>query len=285
MAIKLAQKFGTEIVSADSRQFYREMEIGTAKPTVAELQLAKHHFVNSLSVTEEYNVGRFEKEAVAIIEDILKKHDTVIMAGGSGLFVNAVCHGFDALPEGSNELREKYENILKHKGIELIQQELKECDPVYYETVDKNNPRRLIRALEVFHQTGKPYSEFRKKETVKRNFNYLKIGLNMERERLRERIDKRVDEMLAAGWLEECKRLLPHRSLNALNTVGYSELFDFIDGKADWSTTVQNIKTNTWHYAKRQLTWFKKDKEIQWFEPTDEAGILNCITFALHQGK
>lgn len=285
VAIKLARKLSTEIISADSRQFYREMQIGTAKLTTAELQQAKHHFINSLSVTEEYNVGRFEKEAVVVIEDILRKHNVVIMAGGSGLFVNAVCNGFDSLPEGSNELREKYEDILKQKGIEPIQRELKECDPLYYETVDKNNPRRLIRALEVFHETGRPYSEFRKKETVKRNFNFVKIGLNMDREKLRERIDKRVDEMLAMGWLEECKRLLPFRNLNALNTVGYSELFDFIDGKADWKTIVQNIKTNTWHYAKRQLTWFKKDKEIQWFEPTDETGILNCITFALHQGK
>ena len=285
LSIKLAQQFHTEIVSADSRQFYKEMEIGTAKPNLTELKKIPHHFVNNLSVRDEYNVGKYEKEAISCIEDLFKKHEKVVLVGGSGLFVNAVCHGFDALPEGDAELRKKYENILLGKGIEPIQQELKEKDPVYYETVDRNNPRRLIRALEVFHQTGKPYSEFRKKESKKRTFSFLKIGLELDRKMLRERIDKRVDEMMKEGWLEECKQLLPLRNLNALKTVGYTELFDFLEQKCDWETTVQNIKTNTWHYAKRQLTWFKNDKEIKWFQPNEEESIFNYITESAHLDK
>jgi tRNA dimethylallyltransferase len=285
LSIKLAGRLNTEIISADSRQFYREMEIGTAKPSLAELKKIPHHFINTLSITNEYNVGKYEKEAVACLDEIFSKHEIVIMVGGSGLFVNAVCHGFDALPQGDPELRKHYENVLQQEGIEPIQRELMAKDPVYYEAVDRNNPRRLIRALEVFHQTGKPYSQFRKKKIQKRNFEFLKIGLEIDRKILRERIDKRVDEMLAAGWLEECKKLLTYKNLNALKTVGYTELFEFLEQKCDWETAVQNIKTNTWHYAKRQLTWFKKDKEIKWFGPKDEESILNSITFTLYRNK
>jgi tRNA dimethylallyltransferase len=281
LSINLAQHFNTKIVSADSRQFYIEMEIGTAKPSRAELNKVPHHFINNLSVKDEYNVGKYEKEALACLDKLFQKHEKIIMVGGSGLFVNGVCHGFDELPEADLELRKGYEDLLQQKGIAPLQQELKEKDPVYYETVDKSNPRRLIRALEVFHQTGKPYSQFRKKEWKERSFSFLKIGLELDREILRERIDKRVDEMIAAGWLEECRELFPYRNLNALKTVGYSELFDFLEKKCDWDTTIQNIKTNTWHYAKRQLTWFKKDKDIKWFAPDDEKNILNYIAGTL----
>jgi len=280
IAIDIALKLKTEILSADSRQFYREMEIGTAKPSAQELNKVPHHFINNLSIHDEYNAGKYEKEALACLSTLFKNHDKVVLAGGSGLFINALCNGFDELPDADLQLRETYEKILRDKGITVIQQELAEKDKAYYDIVDRNNPRRLIRALEVIHQTGLPYSQFRKKKVATRDFSVLKIGLQLEKEELIQRIDKRIDDMLAAGWLDECKNLYSYKELNALKTVGYTELFDFIAGKNDWSTTVQNIKTNTWHYAKRQITWFKKDKEIKWFSPNTNgliADIRNLI--------
>jgi len=280
LSLHVAAKFRTEILSTDSRQFYKEMEIGTAKPSPDELQQVPHHFINNLSIRDEYNAGKYEKEALACIHELFKTHDKVILVGGSGLFVKALCNGFDELPEADFELREKYESILKEKGIEVIQQELMEKDPVYYETVDKQNPRRLIRALEVIHQTGLPYSQFRKKKAVSRDFSVCKIGLNIDKAVLRERIEQRVDQMISNHWLEECMKLYPQRALGSLKTVGYSEIFDFIEGKNDWNTTIQNIKTNTWHYAKRQLTWFKKDEEIKWFSPDEVEDIYTYISSA-----
>lgn len=271
LSVKLAEKLHTEIVSADSRQFYREMEIGTAKPSAAELKKVRHHFINCLSVHDAYSVGDYEKDALQCLEGLFKKHDKVILAGGSGLFVKAVCEGLDKLPTADKEIREHYENLYREKGLEPLQKELKEKDPLYFETVDRQNPRRLIRALEVIKQTGRPYSGFRQRKPAGRNFNVIKIGLNMDKETLRKRIDQRVDEMLAQGWLNECKSLYKYRDLNALKTVGYAELFDFIAGKTDWQTTMNNIKTNTRHYAKRQLTWFKKDKEVKWFTKQEDA--------------
>jgi tRNA dimethylallyltransferase len=278
LSIKLAEVLETEIVSADSRQFYREMEIGTAKPTIEELKKIKHHFINSLSIHDDYSVGDYEKDALQCLDGLFKNHDNVILTGGSGLFVNAVCEGLDTLPSGNKEIREHYEKLFTEKGLEPLQAELKEKDLDYFNTVDKQNPRRLIRALEVINLTGKPYSDFRKKKPAQRNFKVIKIGLNLEKELLRNRIDQRVDDMLASGWLDECKKLFAYRNINALKTLGYAELFDFIEGKTDWNTTITNIKTNTWHYAKRQLTWFKKDKEIQWVEASDEKNILEFIS-------
>jgi len=277
VAINLAEELHTEIVSADSRQFYREMEIGTAKPTAEELKKVPHHFINNLSIHDEYNAGKYEKEAVTCLAKLFEKHDKIILVGGSGLFIDALCNGFDELPEADLKLRERYEDVLKNEGISALQQELQSKDPDYYNEVDKNNPRRLIRALEVINQTGLPYSQIRKRKVAQRDFAIIKIGLNLDKEILRERIDKRVDDMLTAGWLDECKSLYEYRNLNALRTVGYTELFDFIAGKNDWETTVQNIKTNTWHYAKRQLTWFKKDKDIKWFYPTEIEAIQSHI--------
>ena len=270
VSILLAEKLHTEIVSADSRQFYREMEIGTAKPSAEELKKATHHFINTLYIDDDYSVGNYEIDALQCLEELFKTHDKVLLTGGSGLFVKAVCEGLDKLPSGDKGIREHYENLYKEKGLEPLQIELLDKDRNYFDAVDKQNPRRLIRALEVINLTGKPYSEFRKRKPAERNFEVVKIGLNVDKELLRKRIDQRVDEMLAAGWLEECKRLYPYRHLNSLKTVGYTELFEFIEGKTDWETTVTNIKTNTWHYAKRQLTWFKKDKEIRWFTGEEE---------------
>lgn len=270
VSILLAEKLHTEIVSADSRQFYREMEIGTAKPSAEELKKVTHHFINTLYIDDDYSVGNYEIDALQCLEELFKTHDKVLLTGGSGLFVKAVCEGLDKLPSGDKGIREHYENLYKEKGLEPLQIELLDKDRNYFDAVDKQNPRRLIRALEVINLTGKPYSEFRKRKPAERNFEVVKIGLNVDKELLRKRIDQRVDEMLGTGWLEECKRLYPYRHLNSLKTVGYTELFDFIEGKTDWETTVTNIKTNTWHYAKRQLTWFKKDKEIRWFTGEEE---------------
>lgn len=274
LSVKLAEKLNTEIVSADSRQFYREMNIGTAKPSAEELKRVKHHFINSLSIQDDYSVGDYEKDALKCLDGLFKKHDKVFLVGGSGLYVNAVCEGLDTLPPGDKQIREYYEKLFSEKGLEPLQKELKEKDITYFETVDKQNPRRLIRALEIINITGKPYSSFRKRKPAKRNFNVVKIGLSLDKELLKKRINQRVDDMLASGWLEECRELYPYRNLNALKTVGYTELFDFIEGKTDWETTVINIKTNTWHYAKRQFTWFRKDTGIEWFEAGDLPSLL-----------
>ena len=280
LSIKLAETLKTEIVSADSRQFYREMDIGTAKPSSEELRKVNHHFINSLSIQNDYSVGDYEKDALTCLENLLKKHDKVILVGGSGLFVKAICEGLDTLPSGNKQIREHYEILFREKGLQSLQTELKEKDLAYFETVDKQNPRRLIRALEVISQTGKPYSDFRKRKPSQRNFSAIKIGLNLDKELLRKRIDQRIDDMLAAGWLDECKKLYPSRNLNALKTLGYSELFDFIEGKSDWDTIVNTIKINTWHYAKRQLTWFRKDKEIKWFLPGEEDEIIKYLVLS-----
>jgi len=271
VAIKLAQQLKTDIVSADSRQFYREMSIGTAKPDAVELSLAKHYFVNSHSITENFTVGDFEKQALQLLDGLFKTHDKVIMAGGSGLFIQAITQGFDELPVADTIVREKLNQQLAEKGIQFLQEQLKIADPVYYEQVDLNNPQRLIRALEVFETTGKPFSSYRKAATNKRPFQTIKVGLKLPREILYHHINQRVDIMVKQGLVEEVKSLLPYRSLNALNTVGYSELFDYFDGKTDLITAIELIKQNTRRFAKRQLTWFRKDKDIKWFMANEPA--------------
>lgn len=266
VAIKLAQKLHTEIISADSRQFYREMVIGTAKPTTEELTQAKHHFVDSHSIAESFSVGDFEKQGLQLLDALFKKHDTVILVGGSGLYIKAICEGFDELPSASIETREKLNLEFSEKGINYLQEKLKAADPVYYNQVDLNNPQRLIRALEVIETTGKPFSSYRKATVNSRPFNIIKIGLNLPREVLYQRINQRVDEMIKQGLVEEVRSLLPYRELNALNTVGYSELFNYFDGKTDLNSAIELIKQNTRRFAKRQLTWFRKDKEIKWID-------------------
>lgn len=277
-SISLATHFKTEIVSADSRQMYREMEIGTAKPSPEELMIAPHHFINSLSIFDDYSAGKYETEALSCIHRLFLKHDKVILTGGSSLFVNAVCNGLDRLPQADPTLRKKYEELLQKEGIKALQEQLERKDAVYYSEVDIQNPRRLIRALEVIELTGLPYSALRSKEGKKRDFEVIKIGLKTEKEQLIKWINTRIEKMLAAGWLEECRALYPYRHLNALQTVGYKEIFDYIDGKCDWNITIERIRTETWHYAKRQLTWLKKEKDIKWFSPEE---ISNAIQFIL----
>jgi len=283
LAIKLALNYGTEIVSADSRQFYKEMSIGTAKPTEDETAIVKHHFVDSISIQETYSAGKFETEALATLNKIFEHHSVAVMVGGSGLFVKAVTEGFDVFPEVDPAVRENLNQIYANEGITFLQTQLRTLDPTYASEVDLDNPQRIIRALEVSLTTGKPYSSFRVTNTRgNRLFQSIKIGLNMERSQLYDRINKRVDMMIEHGLLEEVERLLPYRNLNALNTVGYAEIFDYLDGKISLEEAVERIKQNTRRFAKRQLTWFRKDKEIVWFDPQDYSSILNFINSRLN---
>lgn len=268
-AVEIAQRLNTEIVSADSRQFYREMSVGTAKPSADELAAVKHHFINSHSIHDNFTVGDFEKEGLALIESLFQQHDVVLLVGGSGLFIKAICEGFDELPQAPPGVRERLNEAFNEHGISFLQEKLKAVDPVYYNQVDLNNPQRLIRALEVYESTGKPFSSYRTAPVNIRPFNIVKIGLTLPREQLYERINKRGDQMVAQGLVEEVKSLLPYRHLNALNTVGYSELFDYFDGKTTLQVAIDLIKQNTRRFAKRQLTWFRKDTSIQWHNPLE----------------
>jgi tRNA dimethylallyltransferase len=277
IAITLAQQLKTAIISADSRQFYREMSIGTAKPDPEELIQAKHYFVNSHSITESFTVGNFEKQVLELLDKLFKTHDQVVMAGGSGLFIRAVTQGLDELPVADPTTRGRLNQELTEKGIPYLQEKLKTADPVYYGQVDLNNPQRLIRALEVFETTGKPFSSYRNSTINKRPFEIIKIGLNLPRAVLYERINQRVDAMVNQGLVEEVQSLLPYRHLNALNTVGFSEIFDYFDGKTDLDTAIALIKQNTRRFAKRQLTWFRKDKEIKWMMNDDPDIIENIL--------
>lgn len=277
MAISLAQYFKTEIISADSRQFYREMSIGTAKPEAAELAAAPHHFINSHHITQDYSAGDFEREALAKLDELFRQHDVVVMVGGSGLFVRALCEGLDDLPKAGAEVRERLNSELADLGLEVMKERLQIIDPAYFEVADVDNPQRVVRALEVFEATGKPMSMFHKKEVEKRPFDILTIGLNMDRTALYERINSRVDHMMEAGLLAEVESLLPYKMKPALLTVGYAELFDFLDGKQSLSEAVDKVKQNSRRYAKRQITWFKKYGNTHWFQPSETMDIIRFI--------
>ena len=269
-SIRIAKLLSTEIVSSDSRQFYKEMNIGVARPSHEELQSVPHHLIAHISVKQKYNVAMYEQEALRQIEDIFRSNDDVVLAGGSGLYIKAVCEGIDDIPEADEGIRAELNELFATRGIEPLQQELKAKDPEYYSLVDKCNHIRLIRALEVCRATGKTFSSFRKQDKAQRKFEIVKIGIRRKRENLLERIYKRVDLMMEQGLLAEVESLLPLRDYPALNSVGYKELFEYLDGKTTLSQAVENIKINTRRYAKRQMTWFCKDKEIQWFDAEKE---------------
>jgi tRNA dimethylallyltransferase len=277
ISIKIANQLGAEIISADSRQFYRELEIGTAKPDATELSQATHHLINSLSIHDNYDVRDFENEALSMIEGSFKDHNAMVMVGGSGLFVNALAYGLDELPEVEEGLRALLITEFENEGIAKLQEELKVADPEYYAMVDLNNPQRVMRALEVFRSTGKPFSAFRTGEKVERPFRIIWIGLEMDRELLYKRIDLRMDQMIANGLFEEAQQFYPERHLNALQTVGYKEIFGYLNGDYDKEEAIRLLKRNSRRYAKRQMTWFRKNEEITWFSPNDLPKILNHI--------
>ncbi|NOX87132.1 MAG: tRNA (adenosine(37)-N6)-dimethylallyltransferase MiaA [Chlorobi bacterium] len=277
VAILLAKYFKTEIISADSRQFYKEIPIGTAAPGREQLAAVKHHFAGHLSVKDDYNVSRFEQDVLNLLDELFKTHEVVIMVGGSGLYIDAVCKGIDELPEPDETIRNSLNELVEKKGIGTLQRKLKRLDPAYYNQVDLYNPKRLIRAIEVCLQTGKPYSQLRQNKPKKRDFDIIKIGMEVPREILVERIAHRTYEMMEKGWLEEALKVYPMKDCNALNTVGYKELFKYFDGEWDLDTAIQKIITNTRRYARRQMTWFRKDKAIAWFDPSDVEGMIRLV--------
>tara|TARA_R100000935_G_scaffold21195_1_gene39583 strand:+ start:1071 stop:1994 length:924 start_codon:yes stop_codon:yes gene_type:complete len=265
LSIKLAVAFNTEIISADSRQFYREIPIGTAAPSKEELNRSPHHFIHNRSIEDDYSVGDFEREALIKLDNIFEKNKVAVLVGGSGLYIKALLEGLDNFPEIVPSIREKLNDTFSTEGLEPLQQQLKELDPVYYSQIDIQNPHRVIRALEICIGSGKSFSSFLAQPKPKRSFQIISIGLDAPREEIYDRINLRVDAMMDEGLLEEAQVLYPKRRLNALNTVGYKELFAFFEERIDLETAVEEIKMNSRRYAKRQLTWFRKNKETTWF--------------------
>lgn len=277
MAIALAKHYQTSIISADSRQFYSEMSIGTAKPSAQELQEATHYFINSHSISDDYSAGDFEREALLQVEKLFEESDKVIVVGGSGLFVRALCEGLDDLPKAPEAIREALNAALERDGLAVLQERLRAIDPDNYEQMDHDNPQRVVRALEVYEATGKPISYYQKNQRSKRNFNIITVGLNTDRAVLYDRINRRVDLMMQEGLLEEVKSLIPYRAKPALLTVGYAELFDYLDGNISIAQAIDSIKQNSRRYAKRQITWFKKYGGTTWFEPKQLEDIIEFI--------
>lgn len=277
LSIALARHYNAPILSTDSRQVYKGLSIGTAYPSVEQLQAVEHHFIAELELNQDFNCGEYEKQALERLETLFEKHNTIVAVGGSGLYVRALCEGMDSLPEADEALREQLQRRLAEQGVEALAEQLKTLDQEYYEVVDRCNPARVMRALEVCLVSGCKYSELRKGAVKSRDFQIVKVGVNMGRERLYERINLRVDKMLEAGLEAEARAVLPYRHLNSLKTVGYSEMFDYFDGKIDFEQAVELIKRNSRRYAKRQLTWFGRDKDIRWFENDQLEEIVKYI--------
>lgn len=279
LSIELAEHFNTSIVSCDSRQIYREMTIGTAVPEKEQLAAVPHFFIQALSVGEYYNSWQFEQQALEKIRELFLQSDAVVMTGGSMMYIDAVCKGIDDIPTITPELRNELMAVYENQGLETVRQMLKELDPVFYEEVDLNNAKRVIHAVEVCKMAGVPYSSLRINTPKERGFDILRIGLIRDTEELYDRINRRVDKMLADGLEAEARVLWPLRHLNALNTVGYREFFDYFDGKIDYEEAVRLIKRNSRRYARKQLSWFRRDNDIHWFHPDDKAGIYELISF------
>jgi tRNA dimethylallyltransferase len=274
LAIKIAKHFNTEIISADSRQFYKEISIGTAKPSFDELSQVSHHFINNKSVQETYSAGDFERDALLTLNELFKKNNLVVLAGGSGLYINALCDGLDEMPEVDNELRNELIGKYQLLGIEYLQNRLNELNPNAFAKIDKNNPQRLMRAIEIAMQTPENKKKILKS---KRPFECIKICLNMEREMLYKNINERVDAMINSGLIKECEQMAEFKNHYALKTVGYNEIFDFFEGKTDLPKAIELIKQHTRNYAKRQITWFRKDENMNWFKPSEEMEIFSLI--------
>lgn len=276
-SIRLALALQTEIISADSRQIYRKLNIGTAKPDAAELAAVPHHFIDWLEPQVPYSAGHFERDALALLDKLYQKHEAVVVAGGSGMYVQALCRGMDQMPEIDPAIREQLNQETNDKGLLPLLDELQQRDPAYWQQVDRSNPARIIRALEVIRTTGRPYTEFRNQQYSRRSFETIKIGLERPREELYARIDERMEIMIAQGLFTEAEQLYPYKALNALQTVGYQEIFDYMEGKYDKQEAIRLLKRNSRRYAKRQLTWFKKDQEFNWFHPDNFDQVLEFI--------
>jgi tRNA dimethylallyltransferase len=277
LGIRVAKELGTEIISADSRQIYKELAIGTAVPSVRELETVKHHFIQTVGITEYFNASIYEKEVLNLLELLFASKDKVVLLGGTGLYIDAVRKGIDELPEVDLKLRKDLQQRIEKEGLESLRKELKRLDPLSYDSIDLKNPKRVQKALEVTLITGKPYSSFLQKERRKRDFREKLIALNMDREILYQRINKRVDQMMASGWLDEVKSLREYQQCNALNTVGYKELFAYLDGLMTLDEAIEKIKANTRKYARKQITWFRKDPGYHWFQPGETKLILDYI--------
>lgn len=276
-AIQVAKALGTEIISADSRQFYKELPIGTAAPTKEEQSEVQHHMIHNLNVEDKYDVADYENDVLALLKKLFINHDTVVLTGGSGLFIDAVCKGLDSIPDISDEVRNKVNKLYEEGGLFALQNEVQRLDPEYYNIVDKYNPRRLQRAVEVCYQTGLTYSSFRNNTAKVRDFKIIKVALLWDRNELISRINLRVEKMVSEGLLEEAKAMYPKRHLNSLNTVGYKELFEHFDGKATLNEAIEHIKINTRQYAKRQMTWLRKNNDYQWFTIDEIPEMINYI--------
>lgn len=281
LSIRLAEHYNAPILSTDSRQIYKGMPIGTAQPSNEQLQRVVHHFIATHDVRQNFNCGQYEQQALDLLSELFTRHDTVVAVGGSGLYVRALCEGMDELPEGDPLLREDLCRRLETDGLEALGEELRRLDPVHYEQVDRHNPARVLRALEVCLKTGRPYSELRTGIRRKRDFRIVKIGTEVERQLLYDRIDRRVDAMITAGLEAEARNLYLHKKLNALQTVGYKEFFDCFDGHCTRAEAIERIKRNTRHYAKRQLTWFRRDPDIFWIAPDETEKIIAYIDGSL----
>lgn len=277
LCLKVAEAFGTVIVNADSRQIFKEIPVGTAAPTIAERRRIRHFFVGNLHIDQYYNASMFENDVIALLDTLFKEKDYVIMSGGSMMYVDAVCNGIDDIPTVDTATRSKVMREYEEKGLDYIRGRLEELDPEYYSIVDKRNPKRVIHAVEICLSTGRTYTSFRVNAKKDRPFNIIKVGLTLDREQLYERIDGRVDRMVADGLIQEAEKMYPYRNLNSLNTVGYKELFDYFDGKCTLEEAVFRIKCDTHKYCRKQLTWFKRDKDIHWFSPNNVEEIINYI--------
>lgn len=284
LGVYLAQKLETEIISSDSRQFYRELKIGTAVPSEKELAAAKHHFIGNLSIHDYYNASTFEFEVIELLNELFQTKNQVLMVGGSGMYIDAVCKGIDDLPEIDPEIRTQLEHKYQNEGIESLRFELKRLDPEYYNVVDLRNPKRILKGLEICLMTGRTYTSYRTSIKKERDFKILKIGLTMDREKLYNIIDSRVDNMVENGLIDEAREFYSNKHLNSLNTVGYKELFAHFDGEYDFEKALELIKRNSRRYAKRQLSWFNRDKEISWFEPSQKKEIEKFIIENLNIG-
>ena len=287
ISLEIAKHFGIPVINADSRQIYRELKIGTARPTEAEMKEVRHYFVGTLGIADYYSASLYEQQVLALLDSLFQTHDYALLSGGSMMYIDAVCDGIDDIPTIDDKTRETMKRRLEEEGLEALCEELKRLDPDYYEEVDRQNPRRVVHALEICTMTGNTYTSYRKKKSGVRSqessrdvrpFRIIKIGLTLPREELYQRINARVDKMMAEGLLDEARQMYPQKELNALNTVGYKELFDYFDGRWPLEEAVERIKGDTRRYARKQLTWFKKDEHIRWFHPEDKQAIMNYIS-------